>query len=599
MGGTRREKLRWLGGMATAREIGLLRAFVCLLLWFSVVREDLASIAVFPREMAMPRGIMRLFWQYVPGYYSLGETAWMLNAFEWITGGFLLLAAVGLFTRVTVPVAFLCYVVFAGLVREYFWIFHQFLLPMTMLGIMSVLPCGEACSVDRLIRLARNAPVPDDGTPTVAHGLMRAAIWSPLAFGYFAAGVSKVLAAGIGWADGEAMRYRIIEVAVSPMHLEFTFANQIAALPSSLFLVMGLLTLVSELGYPIIYVSRISRRIVPIVVAGMHVGIFILQRILFLDLILLQLIVFPWSTVYRRLRQWLVSRGATATVLFDGWCPLCRRTVRVLSGCDLFGLLAFHDFRAGGLAPFAAGTDEGRLRDLLETEMAVYSGSGRRFGFDAYRTLATRLPIAWPLLPFAWIPGFSHAGRAVYAFVASRRTSLLHCAESCDLSAIREPSLPAPVASTRSTGPYWAVLASAAVVYATIIAFRIEYYPLTALQMFTDTRSDVEAVEYPKLVAVYADGNRERYFPENDAGILADLSDTRYRFRMIEGIESGDPYVRTVYRALIARHNERSSVDRQIERIELEQWAWNFRRNPDDASRGTVMRTIAIERELR
>jgi predicted DCC family thiol-disulfide oxidoreductase YuxK len=588
--------MRWLGGAATAREVGLLRVFVCLLLWFSVVREDLASIAVFPREMALPRGIMRLFWDYVPGYYTLGQTAWMLNALEWLTGGFLLLAGAGLLTRLTVPIAFVCYVIFAGMVREYFFIFHQNLIPMLMLGVMAFLPVGDSYSIDRLIRLARDRPVRDDQTPSVSYGLMRAAIWSPLAFGYFAAGVSKMLAAGIGWANADAMQYRVIEVAVAPMHMEFSFANQIAALPSWMFVMMGLATLVSETGYPVIYISRTARWIVPVLTVGMHTGIFILQRILFLDLVLLQFCILPWQSIYPRLRQWLLARGAAATVLFDGWCPLCRRTVRVLGACDLFELVTFHDFRTSGVGAFAAGTTEARLRERLEVEMAVQARGGLRFGLDGYARLLLRLPLLWPLLPVLWVPGFSHAARGTYTAVAARRQSLLQCSHAClvgETPALH--SLASAFAPAPAPRPYRRVLAGAAVLYLIIIVFRIEYYPLTALQMFTDTNRE-DSVHYAQLVAVYSDGHRERYFPENDAGILADLSDTRYRFRFIEGIEHRDPYVLQVYQKLMARHNMRAPAHLQIERIELERWAWNFKRDPGDLSRGSVTRRFAVER---
>ena len=56
-----------------------------------------------------------------------------------------------------------------------------------------------------------------------------------------------------------------------------------------------------ELGIALALVSRHARMIFPLLAAGMHVGILLLQDILFLDLILIQAVFYDWTRVGRAL----------------------------------------------------------------------------------------------------------------------------------------------------------------------------------------------------------------------------------------------------------------------------------------------------------
>ena len=80
-------------------------------------------------------------------------------------------------------------------------------------------------------------------------------------------------------------------------------------------------------------------------------------------------------------------------VLFDGACPLCRRTVRVLRALDWFGRLTFADATDNALRHrYAPGLD----RAAALSEMYVVDAAGNRtVGFDGYLRLSSGVPVLW------------------------------------------------------------------------------------------------------------------------------------------------------------------------------------------------------------
>jgi predicted DCC family thiol-disulfide oxidoreductase YuxK len=114
------------------------------------------------------------------------------------------------------------------------------------------------------------------------------------------------------------------------------------------------------------------------------------------------------------------------TVLYDGRCEFCRRSVRLLRKLDWRGRLHFADGRdPANLPPTSEPLDP---RRLLE-EMHVVTPDGRRVyhGFGAFRRIAWQLPPLWPLVPFLYVPGVPWLGQRVYLWVAKNRFHLIPC----------------------------------------------------------------------------------------------------------------------------------------------------------------------------
>jgi predicted DCC family thiol-disulfide oxidoreductase YuxK len=115
-----------------------------------------------------------------------------------------------------------------------------------------------------------------------------------------------------------------------------------------------------------------------------------------------------------------------AVVLYDGACPLCRRSVRILKKLDWLSRLHVQDAR--DVANLPACDKPLEPKKLLE-EMHVVTPDRRHAhaGFRAFRWMAWRLPLTWPLAPLLYLPGAAWLGGKVYRWVAKNRFNLVPC----------------------------------------------------------------------------------------------------------------------------------------------------------------------------
>ncbi len=112
--------------------------------------------------------------------------------------------------------------------------------------------------------------------------------------------------------------------------------------------------------------------------------------------------------------------AAHLTVLYDGWCSLCSRSVRRLGRLDLLSLVRFVSFRDPGVLE--------RYRvDPARAERRVLAVDARgciREGADVMVQIALRSPLLWPVLPVL-AAGRLLVGQRLYDAVARRRVLLL------------------------------------------------------------------------------------------------------------------------------------------------------------------------------
>jgi len=122
-----------------------------------------------------------------------------------------------------------------------------------------------------------------------------------------------------------------------------------------------------------------------------------------------------------------MARIPSFTVLFDGGCPLCRRTVRALRGIDWLSRLQFVDGTdAAARERIAPGLTEAELL----VEMYVVDARGRRYaGYEGYLQLALAMPLLWPFALVGRVPGIRQIGTAVYRVVAASRIRRGRCTD--------------------------------------------------------------------------------------------------------------------------------------------------------------------------
>ena len=115
------------------------------------------------------------------------------------------------------------------------------------------------------------------------------------------------------------------------------------------------------------------------------------------------------------------------SVLYDGACGFCRRSVRVLFALDWLHQLRPVDFRAeqerNRWAP------EIPFEDLDRALHVKFPNGKTLHGFRAFRALAWHLPLLWLIAPFLYLPGARPIGDVIYARIAERRKKCTH--ESC------------------------------------------------------------------------------------------------------------------------------------------------------------------------
>ncbi len=106
------------------------------------------------------------------------------------------------------------------------------------------------------------------------------------------------------------------------------------------------------------------------------------------------------------------------TVLYDGHCPLCRRSAFSLGMCDWLHRVKFanyHERETREHFPQFA------LADLNKAMHVVLPNGKTAVGYDGFAALTRHLPALWLAAPFLTLPGISHVGRLVYARIAKSR----------------------------------------------------------------------------------------------------------------------------------------------------------------------------------
>jgi predicted DCC family thiol-disulfide oxidoreductase YuxK len=117
------------------------------------------------------------------------------------------------------------------------------------------------------------------------------------------------------------------------------------------------------------------------------------------------------------------------SVVYDGDCGFCVRTMRLVRTVDVFSsVTCVRSEEPDVLVRFPVL----RATDLLDA-MWVVDETGRvDRGFFAFRRIVRRLPLAWPLLIVFYFPGASVIGPRIYAWVARNRRRF-GCDSSCNL----------------------------------------------------------------------------------------------------------------------------------------------------------------------
>lgn len=473
-------------GEATPGSLGAIRVLTCAILLGDTLIRDLASSALLPSEMRLPMGLLQLFYALPIGFdqFLLSEAS--LWAFKWVTALTLFLGMIGWRTRLMIPLGAFFYFLEGGILRQHIIFYHIGLIPLYLMVLLSLLPCADGWSVDHLRKVYKGRPVPDSERASPVYGWSRYACWVVVALPYTAAGLSKLFNGGLYWWNATNTKAILFGGTFQQTWYDWGLALHPTSAPDTLVAFFGLTIILTELLFVTVLFSRIARLTLPVLIMMVQIGIFFLMNILFLDLIILQVVFFDWTRIRKAVGRWLAARRNPIEVLYDGLCPFCQRSVRLLARLDLFNRLEFVDFRRLDLRAYNRQHDLGLTLDDLEEEMYVVSRGRAYRGFFGYRVITLKLPALWPLAPWLFLPGAASLGGSAYRSVARNRFKLHQCDALCPT----EPSSASGLTIVRSGKNilgglrYPLVVSASATVLFFCWFYQIAFYPFTAMQMY-------------------------------------------------------------------------------------------------------------------
>jgi len=281
-------------GEASPEALGAIRFWVFLILVLNVAWEDLPSVSHLPVQLRSKMGIMSLL-HTLPEWGSIYSSYTRLLVLKIVTLIFLVLAMLGFKTRLSVPCATILALIHGGILREYFNFYHTGLVPILVGIALSFMPCGEGLSLDRYFSRNKTA---DASLPFAVYGWFRYLCWAVIASAYVMAGISKIRNGGFWWWHGTNMKRIVMTDTLNPMHFEWGLEHEFASLPVVVYSVLGISAVLIESLYGLVLFSKRARFVIPILTAGMHLGILFFQGILFFDLILIQ-------AVFYNLSEWV------------------------------------------------------------------------------------------------------------------------------------------------------------------------------------------------------------------------------------------------------------------------------------------------------
>ena len=245
---------RFLFPAASAERLAALRIGLCAILAGRLATGPYADLAGQPQELFRPISFMELLPGMPPKPVVVGlQAVGVLAA---------LLAAVGLRTRVALPLAWACAVFLNGMLTSTGKVVHNDLVLLLALVPLLVAPAADAWSLDARRRRA------DPGGPSRLYGwpLRTAAI--VVAGAYFFAGLAKLVHSGPAWVTSENLRWALYQAGDSDLALFIADRPWLAhALAAG--------TLLLELCFPLVLVEpRAAWILVPGAVL-FHAGIWL------------------------------------------------------------------------------------------------------------------------------------------------------------------------------------------------------------------------------------------------------------------------------------------------------------------------------------
>ena len=235
--------------------LGLCRAgfFTSFYILF-LAHTDLRVYALFPSGFYQPRSFFVWLSLPPPSWEVMG---WLVTAFEISV----ILAALGLLTRLATLAAFVLGLYVLGLQFNFGYLHWAHAIVPIVMGILALAPCGDALSLDALIRRAATGKTADAGGQYHWPAQLVRLVFVTV---FLAAGLAKLRQAGLEWILSDTLRNYFLEN-------QYVFRSEGAAawghlladwliVRPDLCRVLAVVVLAVELSAPAALFSRHARR---------------------------------------------------------------------------------------------------------------------------------------------------------------------------------------------------------------------------------------------------------------------------------------------------------------------------------------------------
>jgi predicted DCC family thiol-disulfide oxidoreductase YuxK len=369
-------------------------------------------------------------WGARPGAAAI-VAAWMVCG---VTG---IAALVGARTRLSLGVFAIANTFLLSHFYSYGIVQHPQAAATIVLWMLILTPSGEALSVDSMRARVTESARRERFVPGDAEALSRDARWPLrvvqwlLVIIYLSAALWKLTRGGAEWLNGYTMQYYLLVDGSThevPLAIAFAHAHWIG-------IASAVVTLAFELTFVVCILFPRTTAAYLTTGVGVHAGIWLLMRAPFFQLLALYAaFAEPIRDAWRRSApRWMLrARTRTWTVIYDGHCPLCIRTVTQLDVLDGARRLRYVDLErewalAAALVPGVSCDDMREEMTLVTPERGVLRG------FFAFREISRRVPALWPLAPLMFAPRAEWTGTRVYRWVVTNRARRVCEGGACEV----------------------------------------------------------------------------------------------------------------------------------------------------------------------
>ncbi|HEX5036129.1 MAG TPA: HTTM domain-containing protein [bacterium] len=287
---------------ASPVNLGVCRAliFTAYLIRYLAVPLNVSEFALMSSEFWKPLPVLGFF---VPPL----ATAFWLRAFETAWFVALALSALGLFTRLSTALAFLLGAYLLWIPHNFGKLHHNDMITVLVTGVLMFSRCGEAWSLDRFFenhRRKKSGRPPETVAPSGEFTWPVRLVWLALATVFFAAGVSKLRHSGLAWITSDNLALMLIK-ANYMAYIDYPpllpLGVPLGRLPWACHIIAAA-TMATELGFPLVLVSRRVRRVLVPVMFFVLIGIMLLFLPSFPELIACFVFFVPWENLKLRSR---------------------------------------------------------------------------------------------------------------------------------------------------------------------------------------------------------------------------------------------------------------------------------------------------------